>query len=95
MFCLVSGKVQGHEISFGKIYLYLETDVPDRLYLLIYPRNLSLFELEGIDPLTYYHGKNIEVFGKISRQGSSFEMMIDNPFQIKVLDQDTKHSPGQ
>jgi micrococcal nuclease len=85
-FCLVSGRISGRDISFGKIYLYFVSGDPDPLRLVIYLRNLPLFEAEGIDPFKDYEGREIEVFGKVSTEGSHPEIMVDNPFQIKFSD---------
>ena len=85
-FCQVRGSVSGVEMSFGKILLYLVSGETGRLRLVIYLRNLSLFQAEGINPLKDYEGRNIEVFGKVRDKGDFAEIMVDNPFQIKVLE---------
>jgi micrococcal nuclease len=85
-FCIVSGKVLAKGFSRGRVWLDLVSDVPGHLNLLIYSRNLALFKAEGIDPLEYYEGKQVEVFGKIHGNDNRPEMVIDNPFQIKVLE---------
>ncbi|MFA6636562.1 MAG: thermonuclease family protein [Candidatus Omnitrophota bacterium] len=94
-FCLISGRISGQDISSGKMYLYLASAEPDTLRLVIYLRNLPLFEAEGVDPFKDYKGREIEVFGKVNTEGSHPEVMVDNPFQIKVLQkpQSGAHGP--
>ena len=86
MFCRVSGKVLGKEVLRGRVLLHLEAEGTGRLDLVIFLRNFPLFQNEGIDPLTCYDGKNIEVFGKVEGDGSYPGMIVDNPFQIKMLE---------
>ncbi len=86
-FCRVKGKVSGHRLSRGRIYLYMHSEGPEYLRLVIFSRNLPLFREQGIDPIEYYEGSFVEAIGKVDQGGTYAEMMIDNPFQMKVLDE--------
>lgn len=67
-----------------KIYLYFGKDKNKYITAVIFARNIPLFTKEGIDPVTAYRGRYVEIVGKIEDR-SYPEMIIDNPTQIKVL----------
>lgn len=85
VFCVVSGRVSAHDVFPGGISLNVVSDLPGMVNVLIFNRNLSLFYMEGIDPLKDYNGKYVEVIGKIGGSDIAPEIIVDNPFQINML----------
>ncbi|MFC1480104.1 thermonuclease family protein [Candidatus Omnitrophota bacterium] len=80
---LVKGTVEDIYRTPHKIFLNFGKDRTRFLTAVIFTRNLSLFEKEGIDSAQHYKGKSVEVVGKIEYRNGP-QMIIDNPTQITL-----------
>lgn len=83
-YCFIRDRITGAEVSPGRLSLMFG-EGKEKLRIIIPSRNLRFFYDEAVDPLNGYNGKTVEVFGKVQKTLSGTEMIIDNPFQIKVL----------
>ncbi len=68
------------------IFFYFGPEKSGLFRAVIFIRNLSLFKEKGIDPESEYLDKHVELTGRIeSAKGA--QMILDNPSQIKVIEQ--------
>ena len=83
-YCLIKGKVNKIYTSTYKIHLIYGEDKTRHLTGIIYYNNIPFFIEIGIDPISDYKGKKIELIGKIEDKKGSPQVIIDNPSQIKM-----------
>ena len=83
-YAIVQGIVRDVFVSPQKIALNFGSEKERYLSAVIFTRNIPLFLSQGIDPVTLYRSRYVEVTGKIEEHGGP-EMIIDNPTQIKVI----------
>jgi len=58
----------------------------DGLPIVIFKNDLRMFRKEDIDPVSFYQGKKLRVFGLIKEYKGKPEIIVSNPWQIEVLE---------
>jgi micrococcal nuclease len=59
--------------------------LPNNFRIVIYKDTLPLFEKNGINPLKYYLGKRIKVYGIVKKYKSFLEMIVHHPVEINII----------
>ena len=76
---LVLGQVKRSRATAKVITLTIEG-----LRVVIFKKDLGLFEKHNIDPLVYYRDKKVSVFGLVKEYKGEPEIIISNPWQIEI-----------
>lgn len=66
------------------IFLEIGNAVKAGLRVVIFSKDKKNFEDDGINPLTYYPGKEVVIYGKIKLYKGSPEVVIGSPSQIEL-----------
>jgi len=82
---LVSGKVVGTGASSKMVFLNFGPDKDKDFTVVIYRDALKYFKQKGIDPLSFYTGKTIEVSGRIHAH-SGPEIIVGSPGEVDVIE---------
>jgi len=80
----VKGKVRNTYQSQRCIFLNFGEDWRKDFTVVIFRDSWKYFREKGIDPLTFYKGKIVEVTGRI-REYNGPEIIISIPYQITVI----------
>jgi len=83
---VVSGRVLDTYQSKKVVYLNFGRDYKRDFTVIIFNDCLKLFRDKGIEPVSFYKGKYVQVWGKI-RKYHGPEIIAGSPFQIKVLNE--------
>lgn len=81
----VEGVVVGIYKSAKCVFLNFGQDYRSDFTVVIFNNALGAFSKEGIDPESFYEGKEIRVTGKI-REYNGPEIIVNSPYEIEVLD---------
>lgn len=81
----VRGRVVQVYKSSKCLFLNFGKDWKSDFTIVIYNNVLDLFRKQGIDPLTFYKGKTIEVSGRIHNYNGP-EIIVNNPAEIQVIE---------
>ena len=82
---LVTGKVIGAKSSSNALFLNLGVGEHKDFTVLIYKDALKYFKYKGIDPVTYYRDKTIEVSGRIHEYNGP-EIIVGYPGEIDIIE---------
>jgi len=82
---LVSGRVLSAEKSSKMVILNFGTDKNRDFTVGIYKDALKYFKAKGIDPMTFYNGKAIEVSGRIHAHGAP-QIIVGSPGEVDVVE---------
>ncbi|MCD6583609.1 MAG: thermonuclease family protein [Candidatus Omnitrophica bacterium] len=80
----VKGKVRNTYQSQKCIFLNFGEDWRKDFTVVIFKDSWKYFKEKGIDPLTFYKGKIVEVTGKI-REYNGPEIIVSIPYQIRII----------
>lgn len=80
----VKGKVLSTYQSSQSVFLNFGRDYRTDFTIVIFDNVLKSFYDRGIDPVSFYRGKIVEVTGRI-REYNGPEIIVNSPYQIKVL----------
>jgi hypothetical protein len=67
------------------VFLNFGPDKDKDFTVVIYKDALKYFKQKGVDPLTFYTGKTIEVSGRIHAHGCP-QIIVGGPSEIDVID---------
>ena len=81
---VVRGRVLKAHKSDKCVFLNFGHDYKTDFTVVIFNRSLVHFRAKGIDPATFYEGKEIEVTGKIKEYNGP-EIIADTPYSIEVV----------
>ncbi len=80
----IQGRVVGTYKSAKCVFLNFGQDYRSDFTIVIFNNALGAFNEEGIDPESFYEGKEIRVTGKI-REYNGPEIIVNSPYEIEVL----------
>lgn len=83
---VVRGRVLNTYQSKKVIYLNFGQKYKTDFTVIIFNDSWKLFEDKGINPVVFYRGKTVEVWGRI-RKYHGPEIIAGSPFQIKIIDE--------
>jgi len=80
----IYGKVMGVREGRSAIFIEIGNTAKTGLRVVIFKQDEKNFRDNGIEPLTYYQGKKIVVYGKIKIYKGTLEVIVGSPSQIGV-----------
>lgn len=80
----IYGKVMGVREGRSAIFIEIGNTAKTGLRVVIFKQDKKNFKDDSIEPLTYYQGKKVVVYGKIKMYKGNFEVIVGSPSQIEV-----------
>ncbi len=81
----VRGRVLSTYQSSKCVFLNFGSDYKSDFTVVIFNNALAAFSRQGINPITFYRGKEVEVSGRI-REYNGPEIIVNTPNELQVLD---------
>lgn len=82
----VRGKIIGIRMAKRCIFLNFGKRYKDDFTVVIFNNSLPYFHKKGIDPLTYYKSKTVEVSGRIKEYNGP-QIIVNDPADIRIIDE--------
>ena len=80
----VRGRILGTYQSAKCVFLNFGQDYKTDFTVVIFNNSLSTFREKGINPAVFYHGKTIEVTGRIKSYNGP-EIIVNSPYEIELI----------
>jgi DNA/RNA endonuclease YhcR with UshA esterase domain len=91
--------IAANELDSGRCFLNSSTDRndPESFTAYITPKGLAEFKKDTTTskPADYYKSKKIRVTGKIETYHDKFEIKVDDPTQIKIVEEKVDENTGK
>ena len=78
---MVEGVISRVRQSDRVVHLLMEG-----LEVVVFKKDFLMFLNKGIDPVKFYNGKKVRVFGLIKEYNGQTEIILSNPWQIEILE---------